>query len=66
MEEDVEDSYSSADFGGIVGAEFSLGAKKNFVISARYQFSMSDVQKDAIAGESIRNTGVQLTAGFRF
>jgi len=66
MEEDVEDSYSSADFGGILGAEFSLGAKKNFVISARYQFSMNDVQKDAAAGESIRNTGFQLTAGFRF
>ena len=66
MEEDVEDSYSSADLGGILGVEYSLGAKKNYVISARYQFSMNDVQKDAEAGESIRNTGVQLTFGFRF
>ncbi len=66
MEEDIEDSYSSADFSGIVGAEISLGSKKNFVVSGRYQFSMNDVQKDAAAGESIRNTGVQLTVGFRF
>ena len=66
MEEDIEDSYSSADFGGIVGAEYSLGSAKNFLIGARYQFSLNDVQKDAAAGESIRNTGVQLTVGFRF
>ena len=66
IEEDVEDSYSSADFGGILGIEYSIGSKKNYVIGARYQFSMNDVQKDAEPGQSIRNTGFQLTAGFRF
>ena len=66
IEEDVEDSYSSADFGGILGIEYSIGSKKNYVVGARYQFSMNDVQKDAEPGQSIRNTGFQLTAGFRF
>jgi len=66
MEEDVKDSYNSADFSGILGVEYSLGSSKSYVISARYQFSMNDVQKDAEAGQSIRNTGVQLTFGFRF
>lgn len=66
VEEDIKDKYKSADIGGIGGIEYNLGPNNRFVISARYQFSINDVLKDGGAGESIRNTGIQLTAGFRF
>lgn len=63
---DVKDKYKSADLAGVAGVEYSVGANNRFVFSARYQFSINDVWKDAGPGESIRNTGFQVTAGFRF
>jgi len=65
-EEDLKDSYKSVDWGAITGFEYWFGKEKRFVVSARYQFSLNDVLKDGEPGESIRNTGAQLTAGFRF
>ena len=66
VETDVKDTYKSGDVAGITGVEYSLGANNSFVISFRYQFAINDVLKDGNPGEAIRNTGVQLTAGFRF
>ena len=65
-DEDLKNTYRSIDWGGITGFEYSLGPNNRFVISARYQFSLNDVLKDGDVGESIRNTGAQVTAGFRF
>jgi hypothetical protein len=63
---DVKDTYKSVDLGAITGVEYSFGPNNRFVISGRWQFSMNDVWKDADGGESLRNTGAQLTAGVRF
>ncbi|MBC7850075.1 MAG: PorT family protein [Chitinophagaceae bacterium] len=65
-EEDLKNSYSSADFGGVVGFEYSFGPANRFVVSTRYQFPLSNVLKDAASGQSVRNTGFQLTGGVRF
>jgi len=56
--------YKTTDFSAIGGMEYLFG--ENFLINARYQMGLSNVIKQPILGESMKNNGFTLSIGYRF
>jgi hypothetical protein len=61
---DFKDQVNSTDFDGVVGAEYNFDP--GIVVSARYIFGLSNIDKTASSGESTKINGFQITLGYKF
>lgn len=63
---DLDNGFYKAEFSGIVGSEFNI-PRTSFLVSARYQFGLSDIEKADNGNRSpIKNNAATFTIGYRF
>ncbi len=59
---DIKDQFNSTDIGGVVGFGFDFGP---FNAGTRYNFGLSNIEKNSFGGEKVRNMVFQIVAGYR-
>jgi len=59
---DIKNQLNSSDFSGVVGAGLDFGPIN---AGLRYNFGLSNIEKNAPSGETVKNNVFQIVAGFR-
>jgi len=59
---DIKDQLNSSDFSGVVGAGLDFGPLN---AGLRYNFGLSNIEKNAPSGETVKNNVFQIVAGFK-
>ena len=59
---DIKDSFNSTDFAAVVGLGLDFGPLN---VGARYNIGLSNIEKDATGGETVKNMVFQIVAGYK-
>jgi len=67
-DEDIKDFVKSTDFGAAfgVGFDYKVGESGMLTFDARYSLGLSNIAKDAVGDESIKNTCIAVKVGYAF
>jgi hypothetical protein len=60
--QDIKSSLNSSDISGVIGAGLDFGPIN---VGLRYNFGLSNIEKNATGGETIKNNVFQIVAGFK-